>query len=90
MIVIGGVGTILGAILGSVFIVLLPYVIDIAVDIFDIPTRLTTYMFAMKYGTFGLIMIAFLVLEPMGLVGIWLRIRDYFVLWPFKHKPLGR
>jgi branched-chain amino acid transport system permease protein len=46
-------------------------------------------MFAIKYGTFGLIMIVFLVLEPMGLVGIWLRIRDYFILWPFKHKPLG-
>jgi branched-chain amino acid transport system permease protein len=89
MIVIGGIGTILGAILGTVFIVVLPYVIDFVVDIFNIPTRLTTYMFAIKYGTFGLIMIVFLVLEPMGLVGIWLRIRDYFILWPFKHKPLG-
>ena len=90
MVIIGGLGTILGAIFGTTFVVLLPYVIDAFVDIFPIPARLTTYMFAVKYASFGLIMIVFLVLEPAGIVGIWQRLRDYFILWPFKHKPLGR
>lgn len=90
MIIIGGLGSILGAIIGTIFVVLLPYVIDTIVDIFHVPTRFTTYMFAIKYTSFGLIMIIFLVFEPSGLVGIWHRIRDYFILWPFKHKPLGR
>lgn len=89
MIIIGGLGSILGAILGTIFVVLLPYGIDAAVDIFNIPTRLTTYMFAIKYASFGLLMIIFLVAEPAGLVGIWRRIRDYFILWPFKNRPLG-
>ena len=89
MIIIGGLGSILGAILGTVFVVSLPYVIDGLVDALHAPARLTTYLFAIKYATFGLIMIVFLVLEPEGLVGIWHRIRDYFVLWPFKYKPLG-
>lgn len=90
MIIIGGLGSILGAILGTIFIVLLPYTIDAVVDAFQLPARLTTYMFSIKYATFGLIMIIFLVLEPSGLVGIWRRIRDYFILWPFRLKPLGR
>jgi len=32
-------------------------------------------------------MILFLVLEPLGLVGIWRRMQTYFLLWPFKHRP---
>lgn len=89
MIIIGGLGSILGAIFGTVFVVLLPYVIDFSVDALQVPARLTTYMFAIKYATFGLIMIIFLILEPAGLVGIWRRIRDYFILWPFRYRPLG-
>ena len=36
----------------------------------------------------GLI-ILFLVFEPLGLVGIWHRIQTYFLLWPFKHRPVA-
>ncbi|MBW2030316.1 MAG: branched-chain amino acid ABC transporter permease [Deltaproteobacteria bacterium] len=90
MIIIGGLGTILGAVFGTVFVVVLPYLIDTLVDILQVPTRFTTYMFAIKYASFGLIMIVFLVLEPTGLVGIWRKIRDYFVLWPFRYRPIGR
>lgn len=89
MVIIGGLGTILGAILGTIFVVLLPYGIDAFVDQFAIPTRFTTYMFAIKHSCFGLIMILFLVLEPSGLAGVWTRIRDYFLLWPFKYKSIG-
>ena len=49
----------------------------------------TTYMFAIKHSSFGLIMILFLILEPNGLAGLWIRIRDYFLLWPFKYRPIG-
>jgi branched-chain amino acid transport system permease protein len=89
MIIIGGLGSILGAVFGTIFVVLLPYIIDILVDTLHVPARLTTYMFAIKYASFGLVMIIFLVLEPAGLVGIWRRVRDYFMLWPFRYKPLG-
>jgi len=90
MIIIGGLGSILGTIFGTIFVVLLPYVIDAIGKMLHVPARLTTYMFAIQYASFGLIMIIFLVLEPGGLVSIWNRIRNYFVLWPFKYKPLGR
>ena len=48
MVIIGGLGSILGAVLGTIFVVLLPYTIDGVVDLFAIPSRLTTYMFAIK------------------------------------------
>lgn len=89
MVIIGGLGSILGAIFGTVFVVLLPYLIDEAADTFTVPARLSTYLFAVKYASFGLIMIIFLVFEPRGLVGIWKRIQNYFILWPFKHRSLG-
>jgi branched-chain amino acid transport system permease protein len=89
MVIIGGLGSILGAIFGTVFVVLLPYVIETATKVFHVSSRFTTYMFSINHSTFGLIMIIFLVLEPTGLVGIWTRVRNYFILWPFKHKPSG-
>jgi branched-chain amino acid transport system permease protein len=86
MIIIGGLGSILGAVLGTILVVLLPYLIESLVMAINVPTRFTTYMFSINHVIFGLIMILFLVVEPGGLVGIWIRIRNYFVLWPFKHK----
>jgi branched-chain amino acid transport system permease protein len=88
MVIIGGLGSILGAVLGTLFVVLLPYAIDTTMGQFDMPSRLTTYMFAVKHSSFGLIMILFLVLEPAGLLGLWTRARDYFLLWPFKYRTL--
>ncbi len=89
MVTIGGLGSVLGAILGAAFVVLFPYAIDLGVAALPVPDRFSTYIFAVKFAAFGLIMIAFLVLEPQGLVGIWRRVRDYFLLWPFRQKPLG-
>jgi branched-chain amino acid transport system permease protein len=34
-------------------------------------------------------MVAFLLFEPEGLDGIWRRVRDWFLLWPFRQRPLG-
>jgi branched-chain amino acid transport system permease protein len=35
--------------------------------------------------TFGLLIIGFLLFEPLGLVEIWRRIRRYFANWPFSY-----
>jgi branched-chain amino acid transport system permease protein len=34
-------------------------------------------------------MVLFLLFEPLGLVGIWRRIQSYFLLWPFRHRPVA-
>ncbi len=89
MIIIGGLGSILGAILGAGFVVLFPYVIEWGMEVLPVPARFADHIFAVNFASFGLIMILFLVFEPLGLVAIWHRLRDYFLEWPFRHKPLG-
>ena len=42
-------------------------------------------LFAVNYAAFGLVMILFLLFEPLGLVGIWRRAQSYVLLWPYKH-----
>jgi branched-chain amino acid transport system permease protein len=34
---------------------------------------------------YGLLLVGFLVLEPRGLAGVWVRIKAYFTSWPFSY-----
>ena len=89
MVIVGGMGSVLGAVLGAIFVVLFPYLIELLVDVLPTPPAWQSAVFAINYAAFGLVMILFLVFEPQGLVGIWRRVQNYFVLWPFKQRPLG-
>lgn len=89
MIIVGGMGSLLGAILGALFVTLFPYVIEAAVQALPGAKRYAGLLFAVNYAAFGLVMILFLVFEPLGLVGIWRRVQTYFLLWPFKHRPVA-
>jgi branched-chain amino acid transport system permease protein len=51
--------------------------------------RLAGDIFAVNYASFGVVMILFLVFEPLGLVGIWHRVQNYFLLWKYKQRPLA-
>jgi len=42
-------------------------------------------VFQLNLVLFGLLIIAFLIFEPLGLYGIWLRIRNYWKGWPFTY-----
>jgi branched-chain amino acid transport system permease protein len=77
MIIIGGMGSIPGALLGAAFVILFPYAIEAAATL--LPARFSNVLFALNYATFGLVMILFLLLEPAGLIGLWQRIRNAFV-----------
>jgi branched-chain amino acid transport system permease protein len=88
MIIIGGMGSLLGAILGAVFVTLFPYAIEAAIGALPGAQRYAGLLFAVNYAAFGVVMILFLVLEPLGLVGVWKRVQSYFLLWPFKHRPM--
>jgi branched-chain amino acid transport system permease protein len=86
MIIIGGMGSLLGAILGAIFVTLFPYIIEAAMRTLPGAQRYAGMLFAVNYAAFGAVMILFLVFEPQGLVGIWRRVQSYFLLWPFKHR----
>lgn len=88
MIIIGGMGSIQGSILGALFVTVFPYAVDGAINLLPVPDRMQTHLFAVKFGAFGLLMALFLILEPRGLVSIWSRVRTYFDLWPFRYHPL--
>jgi branched-chain amino acid transport system permease protein len=90
MIIIGGMGSLLGAILGAVFVTLFPYAIEAGVRALPGAQRYAGLLFAVNYAAFGVVMILFLVLEPLGLVGIWRRVQTYFLMWPFRHRPMAR
>ena len=86
MILIGGLGSVFGSILGAVFITLLPVSLGSIIDI------LTAFMpdlyqlfSAFKEFVFGAVIILFLIFEPGGLAHIWLNIKKYFKLWPFSY-----
>jgi branched-chain amino acid transport system permease protein len=90
MIIIGGMGSMLGALLGAMFVTLFPYAIEASLGALPGAQRYAGMLFAVNYAAFGLVMILFQVLEPLGLVGIWRRVQTYFLLWPFKHRPMAR
>jgi branched-chain amino acid transport system permease protein len=88
MIVIGGMGSPLGAVLGAAFVTLLPYGIDVAVAGLHVGGAAEYYLFPLKFGAFGLLMALFLLFEPQGLVGMWRRARNWLLLWPLRYMPL--
>lgn len=88
MIIVGGMGSVLGALMGAAFITLLPFGIDEIFAYLPQDWRFGTTVFGVKVGAVGLCIILFLLLEPKGLAEIWRRIETYFDRWPFRYRPL--
>jgi len=83
MVIVGGLGSLHGVLFGALFIGLLPQGIALARDY--LPTSIGQ-MPGLEPGVFGVIMILFLIYEPMGIYGRWLKIRQYFQLFPLYRK----
>ena len=86
MVIVGGIGSLLGALLGAAFVTLFPYAIEMGLLALPGAQRYAGVLFAVNYASFGLVMILFLLFEPGGLMGIWQRIQSYFLQWPFRHR----
>lgn len=89
MVIIGGLGSVAGALLGAFFVVLLPYAVEWATAVLPLPSAIAGSVFAVNHAVFGIVMILFLLFEPQGLVGIWKRLQNYFLLWPFRQVPVA-
>jgi branched-chain amino acid transport system permease protein len=89
MLIIGGLGSITGALLGALFVTLLPYFVEWATAVLPLPSSISSLVFAINQAVFGIVMVIFLIFEPQGLIGIWQRLQNYFLLWPFRQMPLS-
>jgi branched-chain amino acid transport system permease protein len=88
MVLIGGAGTVSGSILGAFFIILLPRITrelpGFVPFISSQPTE-TPNVFQLETVLYGALIMVFLIFEPRGLFGLWLRIRNYWKAWPFSY-----
>jgi branched-chain amino acid transport system permease protein len=116
IVLIGGAGTVAGVILGTIFVTVLPRIVqdvtlwvqDVVIDGEGLLAKILDPIIATDAGDFGLIntipgtgpglsvfqlnqviygllIILFLIFEPLGLYGIWIRIRNYWKGWPFTY-----
>ena len=85
MIVIGGLGFIHGVFLGAIFLIGLPQAISLIKDF--LPEAIGQAP-GLKAVIYGLILIIFVMFEPMGLYGRWLKVRTYLQLFPFYRKGM--
>jgi len=86
MIIIGGLGSVQGALFGAVFMTLLPEVLRLATSALSAQVPQLTAVFApLKTGVFGLVIVLFLVFEPDGLAARWRLIKAYWKLYPFSY-----
>lgn len=86
MILVGGLGSVFGSILGAIFITLLPVGLSAFIDFISVyMPGMYQLLSAFREFVFGTVIILFLIFEPGGLVHIWNNIKSYFRLWPFSY-----
>jgi branched-chain amino acid transport system permease protein len=101
MVVVGGLGSLHGAVFGAVFVALLPVVISQARD--SVPAWIGSVVSVLgagagtaafrttdrlvkqpglEPGIFGLILVLFILFEPLGIYGRWVKLKVYFSTFP--------
>lgn len=88
MVLVGGLGSVIGAYLGAGFVFLAPimltnFVAGLAASGWvPVSQNFLSHLPLMIYGA---MIIGFLLFEPLGLAKIYDNIRKYFMVWPFRH-----
>jgi branched-chain amino acid transport system permease protein len=85
MVVIGGLGSIHGAFLGAIFLIVMPQLISMGKDF--LPAAIGGAA-GLQGTVYGMVLIGFVLFEPMGLYGRWLKVRTWFQLFPFYRRGL--
>jgi branched-chain amino acid transport system permease protein len=90
IIIIGGLGSVMGAMLGTIFMVLLPEVMAGGVDViasteWGNTPMITNGLAFFKEMAIGAAIILFLIFEPDGLAHRWRLIKAYWKLYPFSY-----
>ncbi len=88
MVIIGGLGSIMGAFFGAAFIILLPVFLNRVLHVLDttfgtsVPVAAISHIEAMIFGS---LIVWFLIVEPHGLAKLWMLGKQKLRFWPFPH-----
>ena len=85
MVVIGGLGSVHGAFLGAAFLITMPQLIAVAKDYLPEAIGQAPGLQGLVY---GLVLIGFVMFEPLGIYGRWLKIRTYLQVFPFYRRGM--
>ncbi len=88
MIIIGGLGSIPGAVFGALFITALNEVLSGATQYFmnlGSLSKIALTIAPLREFIFGLVIVLFIILRPKGLADLWRIVRSGFRLWPFSY-----
>ena len=85
LVVVGGLGSVHGAFLGAIFLITMPQLIALGKDWLPPAIGQATGLQAVIY---GMVLMAFVLFEPMGLYGRWLKVRTWLQLFPFYRRGL--
>jgi branched-chain amino acid transport system permease protein len=80
MVVIGGLGSVHGAFLGAIFLITMPQLISSGKDLLPAFIGQAPGLKALIYGA---VLVGFVLFEPLGLYGRWLKVRTFFSMFPF-------
>jgi len=87
MMIVGGMGTIVGPILGTMFITLLDQLVLMFTPAMaaTLPMLTVAQISSIAMFAFALVIIVFLVWEPRGLAHRWEILKISYRLWPFAY-----
>lgn len=88
IVLIGGVATISGTIMGAMLIAILPRIaseLPAFVPFLSSSASEHPNIFDFEQIMYGVLIVAFLLFEPRGLFGIWHRVRTYWKSFPFSY-----
>lgn len=87
IVIVGGLGSVLGAVFGTIFILTLPELFATLMSTVGgrLQDLMTTSAHEVKSVLYGLAIIGFLRFDPRGLRGIWHDIRHVWVHWPQRY-----
>nr|WP_294527625.1 branched-chain amino acid ABC transporter permease [uncultured Rhodopila sp.] len=84
---VGGLGSLRGAVLGAMFVRLLPQFIAVVRD--DLPFGIGRLP-GLEPSLFGLTLVLVILFQPGGLNGMWLKTKQWFQAFPFKRQASFR
>jgi branched-chain amino acid transport system permease protein len=88
MLIVGGMGSTTGAILGAVSLKLLDELVTVVGPVLSAAVAAQAAA-SLALIVRGLIIMFFLIFEPRGLAHRWGMIKAYYRLWPFSHEESG-